>query len=61
MTADVNRVSSTAMQEQRTRTLGLLLERFARRVTAWAGGSWAFGLALAVIVVWTAGRESDPG
>ena len=57
----MNRVSSTAMQEQRTRTLGLLLERFARRVTAWAGGSWAFGLALAVIVVWTAGRESDPG
>jgi low affinity Fe/Cu permease len=43
-----------AIREQRTLTLGLLLERFARRVTSWAGGSWAFGLALAVIVVWTA-------
>jgi low affinity Fe/Cu permease len=30
------------------------LERFARRVTAWAGGSWAFGCALAVIVLWVA-------
>ena len=40
------------MHEQRPFTLGLVLERFARRVTAWAGGSWAFGLALAVIGVW---------
>jgi low affinity Fe/Cu permease len=31
-----------------------MLERVARRVTEWAGGSWAFGLALAVIVVWLA-------
>jgi low affinity Fe/Cu permease len=31
-----------------------MLERVARRVTEWAGGSWAFGLALAVIVVWMA-------
>lgn len=49
----MNRVRPVAKQEQRTLTLGLLLERFARRVTAWAGGSWGFGLALAVIVVWT--------
>lgn len=41
-----------AIQVQRTLTLGRLLERFARRVTAWAGGSWGFGLALAVIGVW---------
>jgi low affinity Fe/Cu permease len=31
-----------------------MLERVARRVTEWVGGSWAFGLALAVIVVWMA-------
>jgi len=28
------------------------LERFARRATAWTGSSWAFGLALLVIIVW---------
>ena len=32
--------------------LTLVLERFARRVTEWAGGSWAFGVAVGVIVVW---------
>ena len=32
--------------------LALVLERFARRVTEWAGGSWAFGVAVGVIVVW---------
>jgi low affinity Fe/Cu permease len=31
-------------------TLGL--ERFARRVTEWTGGSWAFGAAVGVIAVW---------
>ena len=30
----------------------LALERFARRVTEWTGGSWAFGVAVGVIVVW---------
>src|SRR5438552_554570 len=29
-----------------------LLERFARRATDWTGSSWAFGLALASIIVW---------
>jgi low affinity Fe/Cu permease len=28
------------------------LERASSRVTAWAGSSWAFGLAFAVILVW---------
>ncbi len=32
--------------------LGLMLERLARRVTEWAGGSWAFGAAVGVIIVW---------
>jgi low affinity Fe/Cu permease len=27
-------------------------ERFARQVTAWTGQSWAFGIAVGVIVVW---------
>ncbi len=34
------------------RRITLALERFARRVTEWAGGSWAFGVAVGVIVVW---------
>ena len=38
----------------RARPVSLFLERFARRVTEWAGGSWAFGLAMAVIIVWIA-------
>jgi low affinity Fe/Cu permease len=32
--------------------LGHALEAFARRVTEWAGSSWAFGGAVGVIVVW---------
>jgi low affinity Fe/Cu permease len=31
-----------------------LLERFSHRVTDWVGSSWAFGLALLVIVIWAA-------
>ncbi len=34
-----------------TRQIGWL-EGFARRATCWAGSSWAFGLALAVVIVW---------
>lgn len=33
-------------------SITLVLERFARRVTEWAGGSWAFGVAVGVIAVW---------
>ena len=32
--------------------LGLGLERFAQRVTRWAGGSAAFGVALGTVLVW---------
>jgi low affinity Fe/Cu permease len=32
--------------------LGEALEGLAHRVTEWTGGSWAFGVALATIVVW---------
>src|SRR5687767_12589995 len=33
-------------------SLGKALERIAERVTQWVGGSWAFTLALGVIIVW---------
>jgi low affinity Fe/Cu permease len=33
-------------------SLTLALERLSRRVTEWAGGSWAFGVAVGVIAVW---------
>ena len=33
-------------------SLGEALEKLAGRVTLWTGGSWAFGVALATIVVW---------
>jgi low affinity Fe/Cu permease len=32
--------------------LNTALERFSRQVTAWAGSSWAFAVACAVVVVW---------
>jgi low affinity Fe/Cu permease len=28
------------------------MERFARQVTAWTGSSWAFGIALLVVLLW---------
>jgi low affinity Fe/Cu permease len=33
-------------------SLALALERLSKRVTEWAGGSWAFGVAVGVIAVW---------
>jgi low affinity Fe/Cu permease len=36
------------------RTVHAVLERFSRVVTAWTGSSWAFSLALLVIVAWAA-------
>jgi len=38
----------------RRRGLGIALERFSRAVTEWVGTSWAFAVALAVIVGWAA-------
>jgi len=37
---------------RRTPWLGDALEGLAHQVTEWTGGSWAFGVALATIVVW---------
>ncbi|HEY2414948.1 MAG TPA: low affinity iron permease family protein [Pirellulaceae bacterium] len=34
------------------RALNEPLERFSRRVTIWSGSSWAFTLAVAVVIVW---------
>src|SRR6187200_2650791 len=31
-----------------------IVERFARRATEWTGSSWAFGLALVIVIVWAA-------
>ncbi len=30
------------------------LERFSARITAWTGGSWGFGVAVAVVLAWLA-------
>ena len=38
--------------ERESRGLEAFLERFARGAIEWAGGSWAFGLAVAVILAW---------
>ncbi len=38
--------------KQRGLRIGFALEQFARQVTEWTGGSWAFGAAVSVIVVW---------
>jgi low affinity Fe/Cu permease len=40
------------MTARRKHWLGVALEWLAHRVTEWTGGSWAFGAALATIVVW---------
>src|SRR5207249_823393 len=42
------------LENPRRTGLGIALERFSRAVTEWAGTSWAFAVALAVIVVWAA-------
>ena len=39
-------------RRRRLRGVSGALERFARAVTAWTGGSWAFAIAVAVIIVW---------
>jgi low affinity Fe/Cu permease len=37
---------------QRRPALGRVLEQFSRRITDWVGTSWAFGVALAVVMIW---------
>jgi low affinity Fe/Cu permease len=37
---------------KKIRTVGQALERFARAVTEWTCGSWAFGMAAGIIIVW---------
>ena len=36
------------------RRISKVLERFSQRVTTYSGSSWAFALAIAVIVIWAA-------
>ncbi len=40
------------MRKRKTGGLGDWLARLSQRVTDWAGSSWGFGLALAVVLVW---------
>jgi low affinity Fe/Cu permease len=37
---------------RRRSSLGEALEGLAHRATEWTGGSWAFGVALAIILIW---------
>jgi len=39
-------------QQSATRRFNDWLERFSRRVTLWSGSSWAFALAVLVVIVW---------
>jgi low affinity Fe/Cu permease len=39
-------------RNKRSRAVSEVLERLAHAVTEWVGGSWAFALAAAVVVVW---------
>src|SRR5215475_8779955 len=50
-----NRGDTAMIKEKRSRLgVGDALEKLARWVTEWTGGSWAFAVALATIVVWGA-------
>ncbi len=40
------------MRRKKSRGLSGMLERFARQVTVWSGSSWAFLVALAVVIAW---------
>jgi len=42
------------MRRKKSRGLSGMLEQFAHRVTVWSGSSWAFLIALAVVVIWAA-------
>lgn len=40
------------MTKKKKSGLGLMLERFSHQATVWAGSSWAFLIALSVIIIW---------
>lgn len=40
------------MRRKKSSGLSGMLERFARQVTVWSGSSWAFLIALAVVIAW---------
>jgi low affinity Fe/Cu permease len=44
--------SKLRIRRRRTSGLNRRLETFSRRVTEWTGGSWAFAVAVGVVVVW---------
>jgi low affinity Fe/Cu permease len=40
------------MTKKKKSSIALMLERFSHQVTVWAGSSWAFLIALSVIIIW---------
>jgi low affinity Fe/Cu permease len=40
------------MKSKKTRGFSQMLERFAHQVTTWSGSSWAFIVALGVVILW---------
>jgi low affinity Fe/Cu permease len=41
-----------AKRRKRPHTISRALERFAHEVTRWTGGSWGFGSALGIVILW---------
>src|SRR5437762_2445106 len=41
-----------AMGQRKSSQLGDLLSRFSHHVTNWVGSSWAFAIALVIVIVW---------
>lgn len=52
MTRKSQRKWTDAAPARKTRGLGLALENLSLAATEWAGGSWAFAIAVAIILVW---------
>ncbi|HYE66569.1 MAG TPA: low affinity iron permease family protein, partial [Pyrinomonadaceae bacterium] len=42
------------MVRKRSGSFGSMLERFSHQATVWAGSSWAFMVALGIIIIWAA-------
>lgn len=40
------------MRQKKKSGLSLMLERFSHQATVWAGSSWAFIIALSIIIIW---------
>lgn len=45
-------MSEKIMSKKKANGISGWLERFARRITMWSGSSWAFIIAMSVVVIW---------